>query len=231
MTIFRRQLLPGLLATGLLCLIGAGLATAKYVSNKAESSAAASAPEATDDGSTASQPASSPIEPLAIPANTAIAVRLDQSLDSAENHSGDTFEAHVAAPVVVDNRVVIPEGAQARGRVVEAIHSGRFSHPGRLEIALTRVQKDGKWFEVSTRDTNRKGGSHRNRNWAMIGGGGGGGALIGAIAAGGKGALIAGPIGAGAGTAVAFFTGKKNVHLPAETELRFYTSRPVAAKS
>jgi hypothetical protein len=226
-------MLPGLLAACLVCLIGAGLATAKYESNKATSNATALAPATADDGSAADQPASSPIQPLAIPANTPITVRLDQSLDSGVNHSGDTFEAHVATAVVVDNRVVIPEGAEARGRVVDAVRSGRLRHPGHLEIALTRVQVDGKWFEVSTHDTSRKGGSHRNRNWAWIGGGGAGGALIGAIAAGGKGALIGGPIGAGAGTAVAFFTGRKNVHLPAETELRFYTSRPpgAAAKS
>jgi len=229
MTIFRKQLLPGALAAGLVCLIGAGLATAKYVSSKTPSNAPA--PATADDGSAETQPAPPPIEPMMIPANTAITIRLDQSLDSAENHSGDTFEAHVAAPVVVDNRVVIPEGAEARGRVVEAVHSGHFSHPGRLEVALTRVQVDGKWVEVSTSDTNRAGGSHRNHNLGWIGGGGVGGALIGGIAAGGKGALIGGPIGAGAGTTVAFFSGKKNVHLPAETELRFYTSRPVPATS
>ena len=105
-----------------------------------------------------------------IPANTAITVRLDQSLDSAENHSGDTFEAHVAAPVVVDNRVVIPEGAEARGSVVEAVRSGHFSHPGHLEVALTQVQVEGKWVGVSTHDTSRKGGSHRNNNLGWIGG-------------------------------------------------------------
>jgi ABC-type phosphate transport system permease subunit len=114
---------------------------------------------------------------------------------------------------------------------VEAVHSGHFSHPGRLEVALTRVQVDGNWIEVSTSDTSRRGGSHRNNNLGWIGGGGVGGALIGGLAAGGKGALIGGPIGVGAGTAVAFFTGKKNVHLPAETELRFYTSRPVPVTS
>jgi hypothetical protein len=231
MTVFQKQLLPGALAAGLVCLVGAGLATAKYAGSKATDSASTPAPATSDNGKAQVQPARPRIEPMMIPANAEIRVRLDQSLDSGANHSGDTFAAHVAAPVVVGNRVVIPEGAEARGRVVEAVRSGRFSHPGRLDVALTRVQVDGKWFEVSTSDTSRRGGSHRNHNLGWIGGGGVGGALIGGIAAGGKGALIGGPIGAGAGTAVAFFTGKKNVHLPAETELRFYTSRPVAAKS
>jgi hypothetical protein len=231
MTIIRKQMLPVALSAGLVCLIGAGLATAKYVSEKTASNATARVAATTGNGSADLQPTPQPIEPMTIPENTAITVRLDHSLDSAENHAGDTFEAHVAAPVVVDNHVVIPEGAEARGRVVAAVRSGHLSHPGHLEIALTRVQVDGKWFEVATHDTSRKGGSHRNNNLGWIGGGGVGGALIGGLAAGGKGALIGGPIGAGAGIAVATLTGKRNVHLPAETELRFYTSRPVPATS
>jgi len=51
--------------------------------------------------------------------------------------------------------------------------------------------------------------------------------LIGALTAGGRGALIGGPIGAGAGTAMAFRTGKKEIHLDAETLLTFRLVRPV----
>jgi hypothetical protein len=46
-------------------------------------------------------------------------------------------------------------------------------------------------------------------------------------AAGGEGALIGGPVGAGAGTAVAYFTGKRNIHLRAETPLTFRLEQPV----
>jgi hypothetical protein len=228
MTIFRKQMLPGFLMAGLVCLIGAGLATAKYAGTKTASNASVSTLTAADDGSTPVETETTNVDSLTIPSETPITVRLDQSLDSGENHSGDTFEAHVVEPVVVQNRVVIPKDTPVRGRVLEAVHSGRLAHPGHLEIALTGAEVDGQWFDVSTHGSNRKGGSHRNRNLAWIGGGGVGGALIGGLAAGGKGALIGGPIGAGAGTAVAFFSGKKNVHLPAETELRFYTSRPLA---
>ena len=52
--------------------------------------------------------------------------------------------------------------------------------------------------------------------------------LIGALAGGGKGALIGGPVGAGAGTVAAFFTGKRNVHLPTETQLVFHLSKPLS---
>jgi hypothetical protein len=51
--------------------------------------------------------------------------------------------------------------------------------------------------------------------------------LIGVAAAGGERALIGGPVGAGAGTAVAYFTGKRNIHLRAETALTSRLEQPV----
>jgi hypothetical protein len=51
--------------------------------------------------------------------------------------------------------------------------------------------------------------------------------LIGGLAGGGKGALIGAAVGAGAGTAGAAATGKKDVTFPAETKLRFVTTKPV----
>jgi hypothetical protein len=76
-------------------------------------------------------------------------------------------------------------------------------------------------YELHTSTVDRRGGNHKKRNIALIGGGGGAGVLIGALAASGKGALIGGPVGAGAGTAVAAVTGKKDFVLPAETRLSF----------
>src|SRR5262249_28857454 len=101
----------------------------------------------------------------------------------------------------------------------------------RLAFALESVRVNGIEYPIRTASTVRVGGKHKNRNIAYIAGGGGGGALIGAIAAGGKGALIGGPIGAGAGTAVAFFTGKKDIYVPAETPLTFRLAEPLTIKS
>lgn len=50
--------------------------------------------------------------------------------------------------------------------------------------------------------------------------------LIGALAGGGEGAAICGPVGAAAGAGVPYFTTKRNVKYPAETQLTFHVTQP-----
>jgi hypothetical protein len=166
--------------------------------------------------------------PVTLPEATAIHVTLDNAVTSDHSRPGDHFEATVADPIIVDGKTVIPEGAQATGLVVDARHSGRLMGRARLQLALETVNLNGSTYQIRTTSAVRVGGNHRDRNLVLIGGGAGGGMLIGAAAAGGKGALIGGPIGAGVGTAAALITGKKDIHLPAETPLTFKLASPVA---
>jgi hypothetical protein len=94
-------------------------------------------------------------------------------------------------------------------------------------LALSSVEVDGSTYDLRTSPGSRSGKNRKRRNLEWIGGGAGGGLLVGAIAGGGKGALIGGPIGAGVGTAVAYFTGKRDIRLPAETPLTFRLSQPL----
>ncbi|MGB8475157.1 MAG: hypothetical protein WCE61_13820 [Candidatus Acidiferrum sp.] len=164
---------------------------------------------------------------VTVPEDTPIHVTLDQALASDENRPGDHFEATVSQPVVVDGRTIIPAGANAEGVVVDVHRSGRLKGRGSLRLALESVEVGGQEYDVQTDASRRVGGRHKKRDWAFIGGGAGGGALIGAVAGGGEGALIGGPVGAGAGTAFAFLTGKKDVHLHPETRLTFELAAPL----
>lgn len=165
--------------------------------------------------------------PVIVPEGTMIPVTLDQALSSEDSNSGDGFDATVSAPVVMGGKTVIPQGAQARGMVVEARSSGRLKTPGRLELTLTSIEVDGTRYDIDTSDASRSGKSHTKRNVIFIGGGTAAGAIIGGIVGGGKGAAIGGAIGAGGGTATAAATGKLDVRLPAETRLSFPLSQPV----
>ncbi len=176
------------------------------------------------------QPESTDQEPVAesnvlrIPRNTSFHVRLLQSISSRSASSGEELHAELSAPVSVAGIQAFPKGAPARCRVVAARPSGRLHKPGYLRLTLESVQDaDGNWMPVSTTSVALSGRSHKRRNWTLIGGGSGVGALIGGLAGGGKGLAIGAASGAGAGLAGAFATGKKDVTLPAESQLTFKT--------
>ena len=169
-------------------------------------------------------------KPVTLPDGTVIAVTLDQPLSSADNHSGDAFDATVSEPVAVGGKTVIPKGARAKGRIVDAKSSGRLNSPGRLELSLASVEVDGTRYDIETSDTRTTGKGHMQHNLIFVGGGSAVGALIGGIVGGGKGAAIGAGAGAGGGTAVAAASGKMEVRLPAETSLRFPLVQPVTIK-
>ena len=165
---------------------------------------------------------------ITVPEGTDLTVALDQSLSSAENRPGDTFQASVAAPIVIDGKTVIPKDARAKGHVVDAQASGRLSGIARLVLTLDSFEVDGESYDIATDDEGRIGKNHNKHNGILIGGGAGLGALIGGIAGGGKGVLIGSAAGAGAGTAGAAYTGKRDIRVPAETSLTFRLARSAA---
>src|SRR6195256_3659132 len=58
-------------------------------------------------------------KPLVVPAETTIAVVLDETISSKTSKSGDKFTATVETPVEVEGKVAIPKGARAGGVVRE----------------------------------------------------------------------------------------------------------------
>jgi hypothetical protein len=150
-----------------------------------------------------------------------IDVRLGQTLDTKTNHSGERFSATLAAPIVADGVVVVPQGANFFGRIGESKQSGRFKGRAVMDLRLEAFELNGRRYEIATSHVDKVSGRHRKRNILFIGGGAGAGASIGAVAGGPAGALIGAGAGAGAGTIGAVFTGKKNVHIPVETVLHF----------
>jgi hypothetical protein len=161
-----------------------------------------------------------------VPAGTIVSVRLGEALGSKISQSGQDFTATLAEPIVVDGKEVIPAGAEAHGVVVDAKPLGRFKGAAGLKIELNEIKS----YKVQTASVNRSAKGKGKRTAVMIGGGAGAGALIGALAGGGKGAAIGAAAGAGAGTAGTYFTGNKDVVLPAETVVSFKLLEPLQVK-
>src|SRR5258707_5367663 len=89
-------------------------------------------------------------KPLVIPADTVIAVVLDQTISSKASKSGDKFTATVESPIEIEGKVAIPKGARAEGVVNEAKAAGRFKGGAALSLTLTSVTVNGKDHEIQT---------------------------------------------------------------------------------
>jgi hypothetical protein len=169
-------------------------------------------------------------KPMTVPVGTAISVRLGERLGTKTSHSGDTFRVTVAQAVTMDDKVVIPQGAEATGKVVQAVPKGRFKGASKLQIVLNSINVNGTDYQLETAAATRTMKGKGKRTATMIGGGAGAGAVIGALAGGGKGAAIGAAAGAGAGTAGAAFTDNKDIVLPAETIITFRLLQPLEVR-
>jgi hypothetical protein len=186
------------------------------------------AKSAAESAKSAANKANAEPQKITVPAGTALAVRLEQGIDTGKTTEGTPFQATLAAPVVVDGVEVAPVHSKVSGKVTHAVSSGRLKRPAELGLELTSLTlADGKSIPISSNTWSMKGKSHKKRNVALIGGGAGVGAAIGAIAGGGKGALIGAAAGGGAGTATAFATGKDEIKLPVETKVNFKLASPI----
>jgi hypothetical protein len=172
-------------------------------------------------------PAQLPAETFNIPAGASIRVRIDQTIDSRRNRPGDHFTATLNGPILIGGREAIPNGTRFNGHVTDARRSGHFKGRAVVGLTLDSFTLDGEEYRIDTAADRRVSGGHKKRNFGFIGGGAAAGAGIGALVGGGMGAAVGAGAGAGAGATTAFFTGKKNVAIRAETILSFRLREPV----
>jgi hypothetical protein len=160
-----------------------------------------------------------------LPAGTQLAVRVEETIDSAKAAEGQTYAAELARDVQDTNgEVVIPRGANAQVVIRSASKGGRFRGTSDLVLDLATVSIDGRQYTLSTADLAARGKDGvgvNKRTGAFTGGGAAVGAIIGAIAGGGKGAAIGAGSGAGAGVLTQVVTKGGSIKIPAETILTF----------
>src|SRR6266550_9290240 len=199
-----------------------------------QTAAVSPASSAAEPMAAASPPAAEPAPPpppqpvtMTVPANTIVTVRTIDSIDSKTNQSGQVFKASLDAPIVVDNKVIVPAGADAYVKLVDAKSAGRVTGRSELGLELASIVFQGKTYNVVSSDVKQSGTSRGKQSAERIGGGAALGALIGAVAGGGKGAAIGAAVGGGAGTGVQVFTKGQQVKIPSETRLDFTLQQPL----
>jgi hypothetical protein len=167
---------------------------------------------------------------LTVPAGTMLTVRMADSLDSDKSHAGETFRATVDAAVMVDGKIVVPQGAQAIGRVIYVAQSGRFRGRPVIMMELTALNFDGKSIAVLTGSHQEQGGSQGKQTATTAGSGGAIGSVIGAIAGGPPGFIIGAGIGAASGAVVQMVRGPEPVRIPAESLMLFTLQSPISVE-
>lgn len=166
------------------------------------------------------------MERVVLPVGTEVAVRTNERIDSRDVVEGQTFSAQIEEDVRdTDGSVAIPRGSDVR------LVTRRVESNGDITLDVDSISVTGRRYRVSTADEelqNRRDGVGGNaRTGQFVGGGAVLGAIIGAIAGGGKGAAIGAASGAGAGAAAQIITRGKEVHVPAESVIRFRLDSPL----
>jgi hypothetical protein len=156
-----------------------------------------------------------------LPAGTNLVIRMIEAVDSETSRVGQSFRASMDQPVMVDGQTVIPRGADAVVKLVDAKDSGKLTGRADLTLSLQSVSINGRMVDINTQSINKESGSQGEKTAKVAGGTAAVGAVIGAIAGGGKGAAIGAGAGAAAGAGSQVITGGQRVRIPSETRLTF----------
>jgi len=176
-------------------------------------------------------PLTTPLPPqprqVEVPASSTLTVRMIDGVDASVNSAGEIFHASLESPLVVDNDVVVPRGADIYVRLVSASSAGRMKGKSELHLELVKMEFQGRSYPLVSSTYSVTGSSRGKNTAAKVGGGAALGAIIGAIAGGGKGAGIGAGVGAAGGAIYQGATKGKQVKIPAETRLDFQLEQPV----
>jgi hypothetical protein len=165
---------------------------------------------------------------VTIPAGTLLSIRVDQSLSTKTNQTGDSFRASLDQPLVVDNLVIAERGARIEGRIVESDPGGRVQGVAKLQLELVRLNtSDGQRLRLQTESFSKDAPQQKGRDAAKIGAAAGIGAAIGAIAGGGKGAAIGAAVGGASGAGGIAATRGAPAEIPSETRMTFKLRDPI----
>lgn len=177
-----------------------------------------------DPATTAAAPARTPVE---LPAGTNVVIRMIDGVDSEVNRVGQTFQASLDEPILLNGETVVQRGADVVVKLVDQKESGKLTGKAELTLDLVSMRVDGRMVDINTQSVSQSSASRGARTAKVAGGTAALGAIIGAIAGGGKGAAIGAGAGAAAGAGAEIVTKGQRVKIPSETRLTFVTDTPV----
>ncbi len=168
-------------------------------------------------------------ETIRVPVGTVLDVRLAEPMSTRTHKAGDDFVAILDQDLVVDGKVVFPEGTKANVTLLAAEGSGRVEGLAEMTLTLTELRLGEETVRVKTGNITVQAEGTQGRDVKVIGGATGVGALLGGIIGGKKGAAVGAAVGGGAGTATVLTTKGKEVEFQTEHKFSFSLSREIEA--
>jgi len=208
-----------------LWLTGCGKST--ETTAEATTAPAPTSVEARNGSQIASPPVAIVKKVTTIPVGTPIKVRTTGSLSTENAESGETFQASLAEPLIVDGKEIAPRNADVDAVVVDADKGGRVKGVASISVRLTKLHTDDGVVAIKTGAYTKEARATKKADAVKVGIGAGIGAAIGAIAGGGKGAGIGAASGGAAGTGLVLATRGEPAVIAAESLLTFKLTAPV----
>lgn len=184
---------------------------------------------------------------VTIPAGTKIPIALKNTISTKANHEGDPIYAQTTFPVVVNDRIIIPEGTYVQGKISSIKPAGHIK--GRAEVLIhftSMIYPSGYTVllpgsidnapgvdngKVKDKEGTIQGDSNKGKTAATIAAPAAEGTLTGAVIHGGEGALIGAGIGGAVGTAIAALSHGNEVKMGPGTTLEVVLQRDVSVDS
>src|SRR5581483_11339536 len=171
------------------------------------------------------------LKTISVPQGTTLVVRLNETLSSKHNSTGQTFRATLAYPLMVDGTVVAKSGETVLGRIIDARKAHLVHGRSDLSLILTDLTTaDHQLVKIRTAQWYEKGSGSELVRTAKAATG----ATVGAV----KGAAVGAARGAGLRSSGdkeedsatdpsdKHVSNKKNIVLPAGTQLEFRLISP-----
>jgi hypothetical protein len=182
-----------------------------------------------------------PTRPGELPEGTIIKIALDQEIATGQSTLGADFSGRVSGDVVSLGKVVIPQGAQVVGKIVQVTEGRRFGSPATIRLRPdVVVLPDGSRYtlraqviQTSTKsriddEGTLKPASRVKSNVIKETAGIGTGAVAGAILGGGPGALVGSIIGAGVMTTNILVQHPADVKIPKDSMIVLSLTQPMS---
>jgi hypothetical protein len=182
-----------------------------------------------------------PSNPNELASGTNIRVRLSQSLSTKDAHAGESFRAIVDRDVSKEGRIIIPVGAEMRGRIVQVSQGHHIGPHATLRLrpdmillpdgTAYHLYADAVQSKVPGTHTDDEGGiqasPHYKKDAIEYGAGTGAGAIAGGEIAGPVGAGVGSLVGAGVVTAHMLMAHPDAASLPQGSVLVFSLTEPM----